>query len=71
MTEYNTPLTPAQQEISELLDMVKDAISDLKDLSGVLKRVGLHAAAEEIQETVSDLDKTYSPVVVRFIRGEI
>jgi uncharacterized protein YjgD (DUF1641 family) len=71
MTEYNTPLTPAQQEISELLEAVKEAVSDLRDLSKSLHRVGLHEVALDIQQTAWKLDTTYNPLAARFVRGEI
>lgn len=71
MTEYNTPLTPAQQEISELLQAVSDSVSSLRDLSAALHRVGLHAAAAETSQTASRLGTVYAPVTTRFIKGEI
>lgn len=71
MTEYTTPLTDAQQEISDLLTAVKDAVFDLRELEKALRTVGLIAAADEIEITTKELDFRFQPVVVRFIKSEI
>ncbi len=71
MTEYTTPLTDAQQEISDLLTAVKDAVFDLRELEKALRTVGLIAAADEIEIATKELDFRFQPVAVRFIKSEI
>jgi hypothetical protein len=71
MTEYTTPLTDAQQEISALLSAAKDGVCDLRELEGALRRVGLLTAADAVNAIAFNIEFFRVPVEVRFIKGEI